>query len=203
MDLPTALEAHVRQHYAEHFPPELYYHNITHTERVVRACEIICDHCEVDDQARLHILAAAWYHDAGYYLGAEDHEARGAALAESFLQAHPEIELNAQEVKRLILATSIHHTPNDLSERIISDADLHYLGQTSFFDHAQLLRQEWETKRNEPLSDEEWYRTNIAFLERHTYYTPFAQRTYGAAKYYNLKAVQRRLDALTTPHDSA
>ena len=196
MNLLTAVEAHVRTHYAAHFPPELFYHDIAHTERVVRACQIICDHCLVDDQMRKHLVVAAWFHDSGYHLGAEGHEQRGADLATAFAQTHSSGTLDPACLTRLILATSVQHRPTDLAERIISDADLHYLGQTAFFEHADLLRQEWEHQREAPFSDEQWYRTNIAFLEQHSYYTPFAQRTYGPAKYYNLKVITRRLEQL-------
>ena len=201
MNLLAAVEAHVRAHYAAHFPAELCYHDIAHTERVVRACNIICDHCEVDEGLRLHLLVAAWFHDAGYFAGAEGHEQRGAALARAFAQEHAKAALDPDELERLILATSVHHTPTDLAERIISDADLHYLGQTAFFEHGDLLRHEWDHYSDTPLTDEQWYRTNIAFLEHHTYYTPFAQRTYGPAKYYNLKAITRRLEQLLAAAD--
>lgn len=203
MNLLAAVEAHVRAHYASHFPEELCYHDITHTERVVRACQIISDHCEVDEQLRTHLVVAAWFHDAGYHMGAEGHEQRGADLATAYAQAHPEAGLDTSELTRLILATSVNHHPTDLAERIISDADLHYLGQTAFFEHGDLLRREWDNYSDTPLTDEQWYRTNIAFLEHHTYYTPFAQRTYGPAKYYNLKAITRRLEQLLAADGSA
>lgn len=191
------LASFVRAHYDTHFSAELCYHNITHTERVVRACKIISDHCEVDDTLRQHILAAAWFHDAGYYKGALGHEKVGANMAKDYFDNLPEPHsINVALVCSLIEATSIQHHPSTTAERIIGDADLHYLGQTTFFEHADLLRKEWELKNNTHLSDADWFRTNIAFLEKHTFYTPFAQRSYGPAKFYNLKATRRKLAAI-------
>lgn len=189
------LATYIRAHYAAHFSVDFCYHNITHTERVVRACEIISDHCEVDNTLRQHILAAAWFHDAGYYLGAKGHEAVGAELAKAYFETVPDHSLNIPLICELIAATAVEHHPQTMAERVIADADLHYLGQTTFFDHADLLRKEWELKNDTHLSDADWYRTNIAFLEKHTFYTPFAQRSYGPAKFYNLKATRRRFDA--------
>lgn len=188
------IEQYVRAHYAEHFSPAFTYHNVTHTVRVVQAASILCDQENLEAADRFEVLAAAWFHDAGYFRGTAGHEAVGASLAEDFLGASHGRHVEA--VKRLIMATSIDHQPIDLQERILRDSDLHYLGQTTYFDHADLLRREWENLNVRQLTTADWYRTNIHFFEQHVFYTAFAQQAYGPTKRANLSTIRKKLSQL-------
>ena len=63
-----------------------FYHDFTHTIRVVRGVEELVAGEKVTEQEALLLKLAAWFHDAGYINGCEQHEERGAQIAESFLK---------------------------------------------------------------------------------------------------------------------
>lgn len=183
--------AYVRNYYDSFFPEALCYHDITHTERVVQAATILCDQHELSENSRFLVLAAAWFHDSGYHHGAIDHESAGVKIARTYFEAFPEVDVD--KICQLIMATSIDTEPTNLEEEIIRDSDLHYLGQTTYFGHADLLKEEWEHAWSRKLTKVEWYQINIAFFEKHRFYTEFAQRTYGPAKRQNLQSIKNRL----------
>lgn len=64
----------------------LTYHNWSHTKNVLEASELIARNSkEVEEDKVEQIQLAAIFHDAGFLEGSEDHEARGAEKAISFL----------------------------------------------------------------------------------------------------------------------
>jgi len=66
---------------------KLIYHNILHTEQVVKAVVKIANHYKLSDQDFFVVSAAAWFHDIGYLTSFEHHEARGAESAKTFLSS--------------------------------------------------------------------------------------------------------------------
>ena len=48
---------------------ELPYHNIKHTEQIVRYATQIAKHYKLGDKEYFIIISAAWFHNYGYYLG--------------------------------------------------------------------------------------------------------------------------------------
>lgn len=183
--------AYVRDYYKVHFSNDWCYHNITHTERVVQAASMLCDHYYLNEEHRSQVLIAAWFHDIGYHNGAKNHEEAGVKIAQPYLAQFDGVD--SDKICQLIRATSMATDPANLEEEIIRDADLHYLGQTTYFDHADLLRKEWVVTQGQVLETVAWYQTNIAFFELHRFFTEFAQHTYGPAKRQNLQSIKKRL----------
>ena len=92
-----------------------------------------------------------------------------------------------------IKATQIPHSPKNLLEEIICDADLHHLGMKDIEDRGELLRQEYELKGIKKLSDVEWLRNSLEFFNKHQYFTDYAKREFGIQKNLNQLIMERKL----------
>ncbi|MEO7768419.1 MAG: phosphohydrolase, partial [Ferruginibacter sp.] len=124
-----ALAEQVKQYSLAFFDaPEnqyLPYHNLAHTEAVVKAAIQIGNHYQLVDPDFFIILTAAWFHDMGYF--SEDpshHEKKGAEKAAVFLNDAGVDEPTISKVQACIIATKLPQSPVNLLEQIICDSDL-------------------------------------------------------------------------------
>lgn len=173
------------------------YHTWKHTIEVTNmAIELGNQHLLPKEQVEAIHLASI-FHDSGFSLGLEDHELSSIRLFDEFIEKEMSDYQNKSMVRRLVQTTSLSGEPADLSESIMRDADLHYLGTNSYFEQSTLLRKEWELTRNLHLSDVEWYKINIGFFHSHKYYTSEAQRRFATKKNSNLEEITELLNKLT------
>jgi uncharacterized protein len=100
-----------------------------------------------------------------------------------------------QIVRQIIMATAAGQTPHALLEQILVDADLDVLGTKAYTRRSLDIRREWETFGS-TMSDEEWYRGQVALLQSHRYWTKAARRLRDAGKQRNLELVRARLESL-------
>lgn len=178
-----------------HANENIVYHNLQHTEEVVKAASLLGSHYSLNDEDFFVVLTAAWFHDAGYFNGpAMDHEQRSAQLAAEFLQRKGLNETTIQLVSNCILATKIPQTPKTLLEQIVCDADLSHLGSDSFSKRNKLLRKETEIRESRSIPGEEWRNGSIRFLEKHTYHTDFAHSHFDEIKKQNLAKLKQKAD---------
>lgn len=169
------------------------FHTLTHTQDVVRACELLADALELPAEDRLPLLLAAWFHDTGYIQGkARGHEERSRQMAVQFLedrQASPEL---IEKVTGCIKATRIPQTPTNLSEKIICDADLFHLGTDYFREKSRLLRDELEALSGKEIPKKTWRKANIRFLEGHRYFTAYGKEKLEPVKQQHILALQSK-----------
>jgi hypothetical protein len=90
----------------------------------------------------------------------------------------------------MIMATKIPHSPRNLLEQIVCDADLDYLGRDDFKKISNTLFEEMKTYAYVH-SEKEWYNIQRKFLESHTYYTEFGKKNREAGKQRHLKEICR------------
>ncbi|PZF73716.1 Pycsar system effector family protein [Taibaiella soli] len=193
MDL---VAAYVRNLYAT-APAEtqLPYHNLGHVEGVVQAAVQISDHYQLEEEDYTAVYVAAWFHDVGYLTGAaEQHEMRGAALAEKWLREQNAAESLIMKVKGCIMATRLPQSPNTLIEQIICDADLFHMGTERFKETNKQVRKEVEARLGCALPDDKWYAGNIEMLQRQQYHTDYARTLLQQGKEENIKKLREKLD---------
>jgi predicted metal-dependent HD superfamily phosphohydrolase len=170
--------------------PGFLFHNLFHTQTVVKAAEEMSVHYRLPGEDRLALLLAAWFHDTGYSKGkAEGHEEESIRIATTFLsekQAEPAV---IEKLKNCILATKMPQSPVSLIERIICDADLAHLGSDDFEKESKLLRKELITIYNKDISKKEWRRGNIRFLQSHRYFTDYCRERLEPVKQQYLQAL--------------
>lgn len=137
-----------------------HYHDITHVGFLLR----IIDHIKerLDDPAL--VMLAAFYHDVIYVPGSQDNEAKSAWLAKSAILIHGGDSTTADQLVRLVLATS-EETYFDLveDEKYLYDVDRTTLGTDfdSYMDVSTRIRREFLE-----YDDETFLRGRKSFLEK-------------------------------------
>lgn len=164
------------------------YHNLKHTERVVKSTKELLDAHHLSEEENEILLLTAWFHDTGYTKGTANHEENSCEIAKAFLIKEDYDTEKIQKVTDCILATKRHHEPQNLSEMIIRDADSSHFGQKSYWETAEYLREELSLLGIADYSSKEWCNANIAmFKKEHQFYTDYAKENWQAGKDKNLK----------------
>jgi uncharacterized protein len=168
------------------------YHNFNHTLYVYDKTIEIAAHekCSASD-VRL-LKAAALWHDTGYINIYYGHEEESCVLAKKQL---PDFGFTKDEIYvicGMIMATKIPQTPHNLLEQIIADADLEYLGTDEAPVQAQQLFEELKIL-NPYLHEELWNRTQIFFIEHHSFFTSYCRQHREAVKHSYLNGLKMKL----------
>ncbi|WP_142529155.1 Pycsar system effector family protein [Pedobacter westerhofensis] len=190
LEVLDQVRAHVASLFHAKKDDKLIYHNLLHTEQVVKSVVKIANHYQLSDHDFFVVNAAAWFHDIGYLTSFEHHEARGAESARQFLNvrgAEPEV---TEMVVNCILATKMPQHPVGLLEQIICDADLFHLGGDNFKDRNKLMRREAEACWGKDIDKNDWRLKTISLFESHHYHTEYCQDLLSAKKQLNLQELK-------------
>ena len=90
----------------------------------------------------------------------------------------------------MILATKIPQTPKNILEQIICDADLDYLGRDDYEKNSNFLLQELKLKND--VTELEWLKIQVNFLEKHTYFTNTSISLRNKLKLETLTTIQNK-----------
>jgi predicted metal-dependent HD superfamily phosphohydrolase len=172
---------------------DLHYHNLAHTQEVVKAALEIGKASGLGDRELEILQVAAWFHDSGFTKGCDDHENESIKIASEFLKLHKADKSYINEVVGCIEATKMPQTPHNLLQEVICDADLYHLSTDVYFEKCKLLRKEWEINRDEPFSEMEWLQNNVKFLKSQEYFTPYALEKLKPGLEKNLNIIKERL----------
>jgi len=81
------VEQHVSHLFESNKRPNLFYHNLEHTQETLKRAEEIAAHYKLSEKEMLAVYIAAWFHDTGrIFTGPENHEEKGVELMKSFMQ---------------------------------------------------------------------------------------------------------------------
>ena len=180
----TAL--YVEHYMKEHFTDNIFFHNYRHTLKVVRVCDMISMESDISKHDRFIVHLAGWFSNIGYKDDPIHHEEHGAKHAKAFFEAKSVDKEDIDQIQACILATRTPQHPHSITARILCDAVLYHLSDTTYFEELELLRKEWEKTRNEKYKDDEWIQLNIEFLQSHFYFSPFARKNFEKEKSNNL-----------------
>ena len=176
--------------------PKLTYHNYWHTkEDVVPGCRRIADLMGVEEKERALLTVSAAYHDIGFVKSNQDHELIGAKIASQVLPGFGFSEREIALVSRMILATRLPQSPQNLLEEILADADLDILGRRDFLARNVWLWQELVNCGHE-IDLKQWYKAQLLFLEKHTYFTSAAKQLRDTGKQKNIAALKEKVQTL-------
>jgi predicted metal-dependent HD superfamily phosphohydrolase len=172
------------------------YHNLAHTQRVVKSTKELIENLKIDKILEENLLIAAWFHDTGFINGAENHEENSVKIATKFLKNYKVDNKKIEAISNLIMATKMNYEPKNDLEKILVDADCAHLASKNFFDYTFLLRKEWELMGAKNVSDLDWVADNITFFtEQHRYHTMFALKNWTKSKEKNLsKLIKNQKD---------
>lgn len=176
------------------------FHTLQHTQEVVAACERMADYYQLPDEDRFALALAAWFHDTGYSSGqAKNHEEVSIDLASEFMKQHQIGPPVSDKVKGCIQATRLPQSPHHLIEQIICDADLFHLGTEDFKEKNRLLREELNGFGGLDISKKEWRKKNVEFLEKHHYFTSYAQQNLQPLKEIYLAELKEKINGGAKP----
>ena len=162
------------------------YHNLHHTERVIRSAIKIGSNYDLKDSEWKVLLTACLLHDYGFIKSHVDHEEIGAELSESILKDYGYSNEEISSVQSLILITKAIAIPNNDLEAIIRDSDLEYLGSNDFEFISEKLKEEW-LLCGVVSSESEFYQLQLDFLINHQFHTEFMRKNGKKLKEKNLR----------------
>ncbi|MES2266863.1 MAG: Pycsar system effector family protein [Bacteroidota bacterium] len=180
-------------YYKTHGDDKLIYHDKQHTEGMVGAAMQIGNHYQLNDRDFFIVQVAAWFHDLGYMVDKEHHEAQSAVLAENFLEKHNVPEADIADIKGCIMATKMPQKPATLLDKIICDADLFHLGSDDFAKNDKRLLKEVRALYKPDLTKQEWRKKSLTFLKEHRYHTDYAQVLLNDGKLANIKVLEAKI----------
>ncbi|MBB6463281.1 Pycsar system effector family protein [Flammeovirga kamogawensis] len=183
--------------YASKHITDLPFHNMTHTENVVRAVREIGEAENLSEKEIQLLEISAWFHDTGYTSeDCSNHESCSASLSFDFLNnklEEPDLEI----IKGCIMATRIPQTPRNLLEQVMCDSDLSHLGTSNFNAYSEALRKEKSVVAKEGgISKSQWLVMNLHFLAEHRYFTNYARQHFQPKKAENIATIKSDLSAV-------
>ena len=186
LDVATRASDFVTNFFTSSTNRHLYFHNIKHTVQVVNACHEISLSMHLSPKEVEILELAAWFHDTGYMDAPEDHERCSRNLATRFLVdcGYPMKDLT--RVNALIMATMRMHTPNNVLEQVIKDADSYHLSESNFWEMSDELRTELEWS-GQIFTDEAWLSHLRRQFNEHHYFTPYGEMVLEPRKNRNFK----------------
>lgn len=178
-------------------PENLSYHSYSHTVAVMSKAEEIMKSCALTPYEQSLVRSAGALHDIGFLVNPANHEVAGCKMAGEILPNFGFDDREIQVVCDMIMATKIPQSAKTLSEGILCDADLYYLGGDNYSIIADRLRQEW-LNLGTRLTDDRWLEIQIGFIDNHEYYTEFCRDNLSEQKRLTsekLKAERERLNS--------
>ena len=192
-ELVSKTEEYVTELLTKNLESNYLYHNLRHTQRVVKSTKELLNFYKLTNEENDAILIAAWLHDTGYTISTVDHEEHSSIIAKEFLE---NIDGNVgliKNVDELIMATKMGHEPKNLLEQIIKDADCSHFAQQSYIETSELLREELTQLGVAEYSRKEWRNKNIQlFRTEHRYYTDYAKENWQPKKDKNLESLLKK-----------
>lgn len=173
------------------------YHNLAHTQRVVKKVKELIVNMGVNEIDAQNIEIAAWFHDTGFTKSADNHEKESVQILTDFLKVQNVEEKRIKAISNIILATVMGYKPKNILEKIIVDADCAHLASKNFFDYTSLLRKEWELTRLKTVTYQDWIKENINFFTvQHRFETDYALKNWTKRKEKNLSKLMKDLKSI-------
>ena len=177
--------------------PHLAYHSLRHTrDDVLPAVLRLAQGSGVNDDALLCLATAALFHDIGFLVAYDDHEAHGIAVARATLPGFGYSAAQLDIIAELIAATRMPQRPTSPLAELLCDADLDVLGREDLWDVNRLLLAETEYYRGQVISEAEWLVNQLRFLEEHVYFSGTAHTLRDPGKVRNVDLMRRVLYGL-------
>jgi len=193
------LEAFILEKMRSELPHYLTYHNIHHTEDVIQH-SLQLGETEGLSAYELSILhTAALLHDSGFLISNIDHEHLSCNIAREYMPQYGYTNEEIERVCRIIMTTQLPQSAFDKLSQFLCDADLYYLGTGNYQLYSGRLFR--ELKHFSPaLTNEEWIKQQIHFLEAHVYFTDNAKEKLNPHKKVNLKQIKQGVKQLNRTH---
>jgi predicted metal-dependent HD superfamily phosphohydrolase len=192
-NLLDEVKNYVLAYFATQHDSKLVYHNLAHTQDVVKSTIQIANHYQLNEKDFFIVVAGAWFHDTGYFEDPINHEQKGAELAIAFLKQKDVPADIMDQVMQLILSTKMPQRPTNQLENILCDGDLFHLGTKEFRKKGKLMHKEVELLYNIDINKKSWRMKDIEFLESQEYHTDYCRLLLSDQKQKNIEELKSKL----------
>jgi len=194
MTIVQEVQKYVVELFETHHNDKLRYHNIGHTQNVVKAARLIASHCNIPAGELEILTVAAWFHDVGYLESTIGHEEISSRYAGNFLKKLGKDEAYIAEVKKCIAATRIPQTPIDMLSAILCDADLYHLSQEDFMNDTQIFWDELSAINGEEPDEVKSLERTFRFFTNHTFKSEYGKTILEPGKNANMLKLKMALE---------
>jgi len=186
------IEEYVAGLFDQMHSPALVFHNLAHTENVVKRTKEIAGHYNVSEKEMLILFAAAWFHDTGYlFTEPGKHEEMSCEIMKKFMKDLVPDEESIKEIEGCIMATKVPRNPKNLLQEIICDADTYHLGTKDFKETNKKVMQESKL-RHPDLKAADFREGTIHMIEEHVFYTNYCKELLNERKNKNLQKLKTK-----------
>ncbi|MEP6594639.1 MAG: Pycsar system effector family protein [Ginsengibacter sp.] len=170
----------------------LVFHDLKHTESVVKRAKEIAGHYSLSEKEMLIIFAAAWFHDVGHlFTTPAKHEEKSVEIMRNFMSANTDDKELITEIERCILATRAPRNPTNILQQIICDADTYHFG-TKDFKFTNKLNEQESKLRNGALDKKDFNKKTLEMLKEHEFYTDYSKELLSKTKKKNMKKLKKK-----------
>lgn len=174
--------------------PRLTYHSIDHTLDVLESAVRLAELEKLPAREMILLKTACIFHDSGMLVTYRGHEEASVEICRNVLPSFNYEEEDITAICNMIHTTQLPQCALKLSDKILCDADLDYLGRPDFFMIAHRLKYEWEVLDIHPTTLLEWYQIQKDFLSNHKYFTKSANDLRQEYKMKNLREIELMCD---------
>lgn len=174
-------------------PSWLYYHSTEHTKYVLEQAIFIAEKEKVEKNDLSLLKIAALYHDTGFIIDRDGHEAISCKIAAQELKEYGLDSEEIEQICEMIMATKIPQNPTSDLAKILADADLEYLGTDNFLNFSHSLYKEL-LHYTPDLSLDHWNEIQVKFISKHHYHTNYCRQNREPKKQKNLKLIMKQLN---------
>ncbi len=187
------IEEYVTGLFEQMHAPALVFHNLQHTQNVVKHTQEIAGHYKVTEDEMLVLYTAAWFHDTGHlFTDPSRHEKMSCEVMRKFMKDHVEDGKIIEQVEECIMATKFPRNPKNLLQQIICDADTYHFGTKDFKDTNKRAFEERSLRSGD--SDKEKFNIDtIEMLGAHQFYTNYAKELLNERKEKNMKKLRKKI----------
>ncbi len=169
-------------------PKHLTYHSLKHTLYVLNRAVYIAEKEGVSGNNLRLLKVAGLCHDIGFIQTHINHEEIGCKIVRNHFETYNLTSEEVEQICGMIMATKIPQQPKNLLEEILADADLEYLSTNKFKVVSSKLFLELK-HYNSQLTQKQWNTIQIAFLQKHKYFTKYCKHYKECRKQKNLNTL--------------
>lgn len=171
----------------------LLFHSKYHTLNVLENVKTIGLFEKLDENDIFLLKLGALFHDTGYTQCYAGHEEASVEIAMDFLEKYNVSKTSVDIITGSIKATKMPQSPVNIYDKVLCDADLHYLATETYFEESELLRNEWRLCGIVSMSETEFLKNSAKFLKLHQYHTSYGKKNLVSKKTKTLEIIRAKI----------
>lgn len=175
---------------------ELVFHNLVHTERIVKAAELIGTKEQLDEEEMEMLLIAAWFHETGYRDVYEGHEEKSRIIAQEFLRKENVDTEKEIKILACILSTQEGKEPNNDIENVLADACYSEVVEEDYKMYLDKLSQELIAVKKIEISEVDSLQNYLKAILKYDFHTTYGKEVLLPARDKLKVKLEKRINKL-------